>query len=205
MSNIENFFRIKKLIIVMAIISSFVVLLVSISIFRNNSLNYADKISNIILLSTCVIGVLSILLLIYSNLIVQAGYMKTIEPALLLCVVNNNNPQCPTTIVYNNVTDNIFDDLTINCLIRCGSEIIDYSHLFSKQMYIGPRDQRIRNFNFINDLKQNHGINVVNQVVHSGNDIILDISFSYTFINKLVIRKVQNYKYNIDTVTWDIC
>jgi hypothetical protein len=95
--------------------------------------------------------------------------------------------------------------LTINCLIRCGSEIIDYSHLFSKQMYIGPRDQRIRNFNFINDLKQNHGINVVNQVVHSGNDIILDISFSYTFINKLVIRKVQNYKYNIDTVTWDIC
>ena len=189
----------------MAIISSFVVLLVSISIFRYNSLNYADKISNIILLSNCVIGVLSILLLIYSNLIVQAGYMKTIEPALLLCVVNNNNPQCPTTIVYNNVTDNIFDDLTINCLIRCGSEIIDYSHLFSKQMYIGPRDQRIRNFNFINDLKQNHGINVVNQVVHSGNDIILDISFSYTFINKLVIRKVQNYKYNIDTVTWDIC
>ena len=83
-----------------------------------------------------------------------------------------NNPQCLTTIVYNNVTDNIFDDLTINCLIRCGSEIIDYSHLFSKQMYIGPRDQRIRNFNFINDLKQNHGINVVNQVVHSGNDII---------------------------------
>ena len=92
MSNIENFFRIKKLIIVMAIISSFVVLLVSISIFRNNSLNYADKISNIILLSTCVIGVLSILLLIYSNLIVQAGYMKTIEPALLLCVVNITIP-----------------------------------------------------------------------------------------------------------------
>ncbi len=204
MSELKSFLRIKKLIIVVAIISSFVVLLVSISINRNNSLNYADKISNIILLSTCVIGILSILLLIYSNLIVQAGYIKTIEPTLLLCVINNNNPQCPTTIVYNNVTDNIFDDLTINCLIRCGSEIIDYSHLFSKQMYMGPRDQRIRNFDFIKDLKQNHGINV-NEIIHSDKNIILDLSFSYTFINKLVIRKVQNYIYNINTNNWDIC
>jgi len=121
-------------------------------------LNVSEKVSNTILLITCIAWIISIIFLYLNFRILNNSFLKSLEPALLIQVYEEIIDQKKTgrTIIhYVNTSNNYFSDLTIFCYIKIGiNESINYSDLFKDKMYMGPWDGRDRRFNFLEDLEK---------------------------------------------------
>ncbi len=180
-------------------------LIVSDTIYNSN-LEYKDKISILIFLITCLGGLLAANFFIMNYVIAKESFVHTLEPALLIQVVSEINPGSGPTgvtiIRYHNPTNNVFLDLNIFCEICFWTPCIDYSSLFSSHMYMGPHDERIRRFNFTEDLR-NKGYDI-QEMASSGRQVRLLLSFSYTFSGKKRKYKIQEYKWDHEKRMWDI-
>lgn len=185
-----------KLIKIISIIITIIVFSVFIClILLSCKLNYQQKLSNSITLFTCYIAVLSLAFVIYN-------YLHSLEPSLLIQVINDNNNHDITYIRYANMTKNTFFDLSVHCKIISENKEFNYSNLFSEKMYMGACDERTLKCNFFEKLK-NEGFDIKEEV-KSGKKIILSLSFSYTFNNEKKKYSVQKYIYKIDEGGWNI-
>lgn len=141
-----------------------------------------------------------------SATIVIASYIHTNnvfvlsqKPHLLIKVISDSYKE--TCINYINTSPNPFYDLTICIFIYIDRKKINLSDLFHKKMYMASQDNRIRRFNFINELKE-RGIKVDNFQMKK--KIKLTIFYSYTFNNRKELVQVQEYKYNLQNSVWEI-
>jgi hypothetical protein len=188
------------------------IFLISSSIFftyyicNSSSLELNDKISNIIFLITCLGSLLAATFFIMNYVIVKDTFIKSLEPILLVQVVSEVGPDGHATgvaiIHYINPTNNPFIDLRISCQICFWTPCIDYSFIFSKNMYMGPHDSRNRRFNFIDDLKKK-GYNI-EEILSLGKEMRLQLSYTYTFYGKKKRIDIQQYKWNSRINQWEI-
>jgi hypothetical protein len=124
---------------------------------------------------------------------------KSLEPSLLLQVVSEG-PM--THFHYKNTSLNTFYDLNIGCKIHYLNQDLDYSWLFDRDMYMAPQDTRIKSFELLKDLLSK-GHNIRDYAL-KGNEVLLLLSFSYTFENEKKEYKIQNYRWNVDFDHWAI-
>ena len=174
------------------------------SIYNSSSLELKDKISNIIFLITCMGSLLAATFFIMNYIIVKDTFIKSLEPILLIQVVSEVRPDATGVAIihYINPTNNPFIDLRISCQICFWTPCIDYSFIFSKNMYMGPHDSRNRRFNFIDDLKEK-GYNI-DEILSLGKEIRLQLSYTYTFYGKKKRIDIQQYKWNSKINQWEI-
>jgi hypothetical protein len=129
----------------------------------------------------------------------RKSFSKSLEPSLLLMAVQGDPI---TQIHYVNTSRNTFYDLNIICKIKFLNQELDYSWLFERNMYMAPKDQRVRQFKLIEDLlNKGHDIK---DFASRGNEVLLLLSFSYTFEGENKEYKVQNYKWEVETNSWTI-
>lgn len=137
--------------------------------------------------------------------VVKDTYIKSLEPILLVQVfseIANGKPTGVTIIRYLNPTNNPFLDLRISCRICFWTPCIDYSFIFSKDMYMGPHDSRDRRFNFIDDLKKK-GYNV-DEILLTEKKLVLQLSYTYTLYGKKKKINIQQYKWDSNINQWEI-
>ncbi len=179
-----------------------------ITILCINQLSAAERVTNIILALTCFGVLASLFYLINNYTIMRSAYLKSLQPALLIQVTTEvataPSSQQPrrTVIRYRNPTNNAFEDLSIYCEVRLGNEYVNYDHLFSANMYMGPYDDRSRRFDFENDLlRRGHNID---QLASSGTEVRLVLSFQYSFLQQTITREVQQYRWHSKIRQWEI-
>jgi hypothetical protein len=170
-------------------------------------ISYENKLQNGIVLLYSFFSMVATFFLILNYFVLKNGYLKSLDPALLLCAIDEINPQTHaktgrTIILYKNPTKNPFRDLNIECEIDVNNQIFNYSYLFTKKMYMGPTDERNRCINFIQDLLSK-GCNIF-QITQSGMEARLKMSFSYTSNKKIITEKVQEYRFNHNFNGWEI-
>jgi len=129
----------------------------------------------------------------------RKSFSKSLEPSLLLMVVQGDPI---TQIQYVNTSSNTFYDLNIICKIKFLNQELDYSWLFDRNMYMAPQDRRVRNFKLIEDLI-NKGYDI-KDFASKGNEVLLLLSFSYTFEGERKEYKVQNYRWEVESNSWTI-
>lgn len=129
----------------------------------------------------------------------RKSFLKSQEPSLLLIAVKGD----PKTLIrYINTSQNAFYDLNICCTIKFLNQALDYSWLFDRDMYMAPRDDRTRQYNHIEDL-QKKGYDL-KDIASKGNEILLLLSFSYTFADEKKEYHVQQYKWEVESNSWAI-
>ena len=196
----------KTLIFIFAIFTILTIFIAYLILF-GPAISYENKLQNGIVLLYSFFSMVATFILILNYFILKDGYLKSLNPSLLLLAVDETNPQTHaktgrTVIRYENPTKNPFRDLSIECEIEVNNQIFNYSHLFTKNMYMGPTDKRVMCFNFVQDLLTK-GCNII-QFTQSGMEARLKMSFSYTFNNKPISEKVQEYRFNQNSNGWEI-
>ena len=63
-------------------------------------------------------------------------------------------------------------------------------------MYMAPKDDRIRRYDIIDDLKKKR--HDIQEIISKGNEVQLHLSFTYTFAGELKTVHVQKYKWELD-------
>jgi hypothetical protein len=69
-------------------------------------------------------------------------------------------------------------------------------------MYMAPQDRRVRQFKLIEDLLKK-GFDI-KDFASKENEVLLLLSFLYTFEGEKKEYKVQNYKWEVETNGWSI-
>jgi hypothetical protein len=197
----------KKNLVALFVFFTILALFIAYLLFFGRPISYENKMQNGIILLYSIFNMVATFFLILNYFVLKDGYLKNLEPALWLCAINETNLQTHTntgrTIIhYENPTKNPFKDLNIGCEIEVSNQIFNYSHLFTRKMYMGPTDKRDRRFNFIQDL-QAKGCNII-QTTQGGIEARLKMSFSYTFNKKFIIEKVQEYRFDHNINGWEI-
>ena len=103
----------------------------------------------------------------------------------------HNLEQHLTEIFYENTSKVPFYDLSINVIISMHNKNINLSEIFTPNMYMAPKDKRIMSF-------PTKGISEFYEVdfeamVESKEEIILSLSYEFTFQDKKELIEVQKY------------
>lgn len=175
-------------------------------------LNDAEKFSNTIQLWACAGALISAIYIISSYITTNKAFIHSQKPILTISAGQHpqkivrdresNEEVHATQIVYANVSNNPFYDLTLSIKIICGHIETDISDIFKPKMYLGPHDSRNRNF-ITKDILQEKGFNLDRQS-SEGKQIIMQLGFSYTFLSKPEAIKAQSYTWSPTRQAWDI-
>ncbi|OEE73658.1 hypothetical protein A1QQ_16975 [Vibrio ordalii FF-167] len=114
----------------------------------------------------------------------------------------NQHNQPRSTLQYRNVTQNRFNDLTIDIKVMAANRTYSLSELFRSNMAMIGYDQRQRTFDPIQELN-NRGLNL-QQVAGQGNEVSLEVSYSYTFNGVKDSVLAQMYRWNLARNEWEI-
>jgi len=174
------------------------------------TLTDAQLVSSVITLFTCLGALISATFVVYSYLQTNRIFLLGQRPSLLIQVTSdhlNPTPQSENTVPftfihYTNTTSNEFDDLTILVKLRIGTREIDLSDLFKPNMFMAGHDKRHRRFETLSFLAS-HGADI-NKEITSGNQVILSLSYTFTFNSKLEERKGPEYKWNSEIQEWEL-
>jgi hypothetical protein len=174
------------------------------------TLTDAQLVSSLITLFTCLGALISATFVVYSYLQTNRIFLLGQRPSLLIQVTSEQLIPIPqsknsvpfTTIHYTNTTSNEFDDLTILVKLTLGSREIDLSDLFKPKMFMAAYDQRHRQFETLSFLAS-HGVDI-NKEITSGNQVMLSLSYTFTFNSKLEERKGPEYKWNYEIQRWEL-
>ena len=153
---------------------------------------------------------ISATLVIYSYLRTNEAFVESRRPQLLLQVHNLHanvqdqpNQTIPMTrVFYRNITTNMFKDLTINVSVTTQNRTVSLNDLFTSNMMMVGTDERQRNFNTFQELG-NRGLEIPN-IAQQGNDVILDIGYSYTFNKEFDDIQVNSYRWDPASMEWHI-
>ncbi len=166
---------------------------------KSGNLTSSEKIGHWISLWGLVAAFISATFVISSYWQTNKAFVESQKPTLLIGVIAGN----PTTeIHYVNITGNAFEDLTISMNIKIKERVIKLNNLFKENMYMAARDSHIYPFN-TKDILSKHGIDLEKEFGEN-NDIILDVSYSFTFLGKFIKIDVQEYRLDPTTRLWNI-
>ena len=147
-------------------------------------------------------ALISATFVIYSYLQTNKAFVEAQRPHLLIQVVKD-----PKTgeilILYRNITNNRFNDLTISLTVTAINLKFDLSYLFRKKMVMIGQDNRHRIFSPIEELKK-HGLDL-QEVASGGNEILLSVNYAYTFNSETDFVQAQKYKWDTKNEAWEIC
>ena len=165
--------------------------------------------SEITLLAT--LGALvSAAFVVYSYLQTNLAFQESRRPQLLIQVESQKMPRSkedielvPLSLIhYKNVTQNQFTDLCVRVKVEANNRTVDISDLFKKKMIMVGYDSRIRRFDPIDTLSH-RGVDI-QKLAESGNEVIMKISYEYSFLNQLEIVECQEYKWDPNGLQWII-
>ncbi len=171
-------------------------------------LSNAEKVHSIISIIACGGGLITATIVVYSFLQTNEAFILSQRPQLLIQVISvqekiNNKDTVPVSwIRYENITQNMFNDLTISLTIRSKDKIVDLSYLFIENMQMIGKDSRRRKFYPLEEIA-NKGINL-NEETAQGNIVYFDVKYEFTFCGKREKVLAQNYQWNSKSQVWDI-
>ncbi len=115
----------------------------------------------------------------------------------------NSQDTVPVTrLHYQNFTNNRFGDLTIKINVEAQNQIFDLSYLFTPNMVMVGQDRRNRTFKILDELNKK-GLDLIS-CANQGNEVILNLAYSYTFNNFKDEVTLQGYRWNPEREIWDI-
>lgn len=198
------------------IIVSFLILVCSAIIYwiwTSSILNLANpqKVNSSIAIFACLGAFISATFVVYSYLHTNKSFIESQRPHLLIQVENlkakeNNQSETlipMTRIHYRNITNNRFLDLTIGVKVSAENREIDLSDLFRPNMTMIGLDSRQRTFAPISLLNE-RGLNI-RAVARKGNEVKLNLTYTYTFNKKREIVEAQLYRWDAEREEWSIC
>lgn len=173
-------------------------------------LTNAQRVEYLILLATAAGAFISATFVVWSYLQVNEAFALSQKPALLLFVSNSTRTRSTTNqevvhvtqIAYQNTTSNSFYDLTIGLSVTIANRTIDLSDLFTVRMYMAGRDQRLRLFVTMDELGP-RGLDL-NALTEKGNEAVLSLQYSFTFLRNPEVVRVQEYKWERDKQLWSV-
>ena len=201
--------KIPVLIVVLLVLTSCLGILYLVT-SETLTLNDAELVSSIISILACLGAFVSATFLVYSYVQTYKTFVENRRPQLLVWVKNlkaknSNNPNTLiplTRIHYRNITANKFFDLTIAVTVKAENRTIDLSDLFRANMTMIGLDTRKRTFNQ-NQMLKKQGMDI-EKIAKEGNEVILNISYSYTFNKIKDIVDAQRYRWNAERRVWEI-
>ncbi|MBS4539808.1 hypothetical protein GOQ27_15140 [Clostridium sp. D2Q-11] len=195
-----------KIPVILAIIFFLVMLsIIGLTISQDNYnliSNKANFIFNIIIATTAII---SSIFVISSYIETNNAFILSQKPYLLIQLENRHNvytKEPVTRIAYTNISNNSFEDLSINITIHSDDKKINCNDLFNRNMYMASRDSRIRDFEVLN-ISLNKGFDI-NNITNQGKSVKLKVSYEFTFLNRLNKINVQEYEWSFEKQLWEI-
>ncbi|KJQ86340.1 MULTISPECIES: hypothetical protein [unclassified Vibrio] len=167
-------------------------------------LSQKDKISAYIAIVATLGALVSAAFVVFTYIATSNAYVEAQRPHLLALMHNGFTPQAQpmSTLEYRNVTQNRFNDLTIDIKVLAANRTYSLSELFRANMTMIGYDQRQRTFDPIQELN-NLGLNLL-QVAGQGNEVSLEVSYSYTFNGCKEYVLAQVYRWNLARNEWEI-
>lgn len=155
-------------------------------------------------------ALISATFVIYSYIQTNRAFIDSHRPQLLIWVESkklrkekDSDEEIPATFIhYKNITANQFSDLTINVSALAENRTFDLGGLFRTNMIMIGYDQRTRFFETLNTLRQK-GLDI-DAVAARGKEVILRLSYSYTYLGKRHTVECQNYKWDPRIQQWII-
>ncbi|MBS9995441.1 hypothetical protein J4H55_23500 [Vibrio alginolyticus] len=170
----------------------------------NNVLSLKDKVSAYIAIVATLGALVSAAFVVFTYIATSNAFVEAQRPHLLAMMHNiftqQNQPM--STLEYRNVTQNRFNDLTIDIKVLAANRTYSLSELFRPNMTMIGYDQRQRTFDPIQELN-NLGLNLL-QVAGQGNEVSLEVSYSYTFNGCKEHVLAQMYRWNLARNEWEI-
>lgn len=166
-----------------------------------------EKIKLFLNLLVTLTGTISAIFVVFSYIQTNSAFVLSQKPLLLIQIENyhidKNDKKEPMTIInYQNITNNSFEDLTFEILVKTDNRVADISELFREEMHMPGYDKRQRTFDPVKVIK-NKGIDII-QTSFQGTSIILEIYYSYTFLDTKEEILAQKYKWNNLRKEWSI-
>jgi len=156
-------------------------------------LKIQDIVTNVIQIWICVASFVSVTFIIASYIHTNNAFLISQKPYLLLQVINGNmNNNHVTIIRYHNPSSNPFYDLSLFVKVYTSDQTIDLGYLFLSKMYMASYDERTRNF-FTFETLTKHDFDI-DHVISQKQEIILSLSYGFTFNNEKITIHVQEYK-----------
>ncbi|MEW6672623.1 MAG: hypothetical protein AB1427_13030 [Thermodesulfobacteriota bacterium] len=176
----------------------------------NEVLNDNQLVSSLIAVFACLGVLISATFIVYSYIQTNQIFLLGQKPSLLIQVESQHlqpNPQTqsvvPFTIIhYTNTSQNEFTDLTLIVKLRISNRDIDLSDLFKPKMFMASRDQRNKRFETLAFLSK-RGVDINNETAY-GNQVLLIISYTFTFNKELEERNGPEYKWNGQIQHWEL-
>ncbi|CAH8189376.1 hypothetical protein C4G60_RS06455 [Vibrio parahaemolyticus] len=170
----------------------------------NDMLPTKDKVTAYITIVATLGALISAAFVVFTYIHTSAAYVESQRPHLLTFMQNsfNQHNQPMSTLQYHNVTQNRFNDLTIDIKVMAANRTYSLSELFRSNMAMIGYDQRQRTFDPIQELN-NLGLNL-QQVAGQGNEVSLEVSYSYTFNGVKDSVLAQMYRWNLARNEWEI-
>lgn len=168
-------------------------------------INDADLISLYISIAACLGALISATFVVFSYLQTNKAYVEAQRPHLLAMIQNlvlEGSGDPVSRLHYHNITNNRFDDLTLNLKVKAANREYSLSELFRKKMTMIGRDQRQRSFQPIKELKS-LGLDI-QATAESGSEVILEVNYEYTFNNVKDIVNAQMYRWSATRREWEI-
>jgi len=176
----------------------------------SSALQLEHKIGSQIALGATLGALISAAFVIWSFIQTNKAFIESKRPQLLIQVesvklqsVGEPVSMIPwTKIHYSNITDNKFDDLTIQVFVYCETTRINFNHLFRTSMSMIARDSRVRSFKTYDEI-ENRGFNL-RQLANDNRDVFMNLQYEYSFNGARDLIDAQLYKWNKEQERWDI-
>jgi hypothetical protein len=197
--------KISSFLIVLGLFGSSFILLQDTESLRLN-----EKISNHIALWAGVAAFISAAYVIASYLQTNYAFILSQRPHLRIRVENvmariseqDHTLVHMTRILYENLTINPFEDLTIKVKVHNSKTVADISDLFSPKMFMAGHDARQRNFCTRTEILA-RGFEIESQFVAS-DPPKLSISYEFTFSQEVQQINIQQYAWDVTRKEWTI-
>ncbi len=196
------------------ITASIVIFLVLLAAVGSWAIVYCDAlelrpnevVSSLIAVIASLGALISATFVVASYLQTNKAYVESQRPHLLILVESlkhNESGQPMSRILYHNITNNRFNDLTISVRIESDNKAYDLSHLFRKNMTMIGQDRRQRSFKPVEELSK-AGLNL-QETSSSGKEVKLMVGYEYTFNGVVDKVNAQQYRWNAGDQQWEIC
>lgn len=179
----------------------FLCAIIASSIIFSLGLTNSEIIDALIAVVTSLGALISATFVIFSYLQTNKAFIEAQRPHLLIQIVKDPKSEV-VFILYRNITNNRFSDLTISLIATALNREIDLSYLFREKMTMIGQDSRQRIFSSIEELEK-HGLDLQN-VASGGNEINLFVNYSYTFNDEIDFVPAQKYRWDTKSESWEI-